>query len=72
MVGFLRVHAEEEVNHAVLRGPRIVPTPRLVVDYARNGHLSPEEARTLITTISPRRSWENSPYVAQLVTLLKE
>ena len=58
--------------HAVLQGPRIVPTPRLIVDYARNGHLSHEAARTLITTISPHRSWENSPYVAQLIALLEE
>ena len=58
--------------HAVLQGPRIVPTPRLIVDYARNGHLSHETARTLLTTISPHRSWENSPYVAQLVALLEE
>jgi hypothetical protein len=58
--------------HAVLQGPRIVPTPRLIVDYARNGHLSPEEARTLITTISPHRSWENSPYVTQLLHRLEE
>ena len=58
--------------HAVLQGPRIVPTPRLIVDYARNGHLSPEEARTLITTISPHRSWENSPYVTQLLRRLEE
>ncbi|WP_277555891.1 hypothetical protein [Halobaculum limi] len=58
--------------HAVLQGPRIVPTPRLIVDYARNGHLSPEEARTLITTISPHRSWENSPYVTQLRRRLEE
>jgi len=58
--------------HAVLQGPRIVPTPRLIVDYARNGHLSPKEARTLITTISPHRSWENSPYVTQLLHCLEE
>ena len=58
--------------HAVLQGPRIVPTPRLIVDYARNGHLSPEEARTLITTISPHRSWESSPYVTQLLHRLDE
>jgi hypothetical protein len=56
--------------HAVLQGPRTVPTPRLIVDYARNGHLSHEEARTLITTISPHRSWENSPYVTQLLQRL--
>ena len=56
--------------HAVLQGPRIVPTPRLVVDYARNGHLTQEEARRLITTISPHRSWETSPYVTQLLQRL--
>ena len=58
--------------HAVLEGPQIVPTPRLIVDYARNGHLSHKEARTLITTISPHRSWENSPYVTQLLRRLDE
>ena len=58
--------------HAVLQGPRIVPTPRLIVDYARNEHLSHEEARTLIMTISPHRSWENSPYVTQLLNRLDE
>ena len=58
--------------HAVLEGPRIVPTPRLIVDYARNGHLSYEAARTLITAISPHRSWENSPYVTQLLHRLEK
>lgn len=56
--------------HAALQGPRIVPTPRLLCDYARNGHMTHEEARTLITTISPHRSWENSPYVTQLLARL--
>nr|WP_233509334.1 hypothetical protein [Haloferax sp. Atlit-48N] len=58
--------------HAVLQGPRIVPTPRLIVDYARNRHLSHEVARMVITTISPHRSWENSPYVTQLLQRLDE
>ncbi|MEZ3118161.1 hypothetical protein RYH80_19785 [Halobaculum sp. MBLA0147] len=58
--------------HAVLQGPRIIPTPRLMVDYARNGHLTHEEAQTLITTISQYRSWENSPYVTQLLRHLDE
>jgi len=44
---------------------------RLIVDYARNGHLSHEAGRTLITTISPHRSWENSPYVTQLLHRLE-
>jgi len=56
----------------VLQGPRIVPTPRLICDYARNGHMTHEEARTLLSVISPHRSWDNSPYVAQLVALLEE
>lgn len=58
--------------HAVLRGPRIVPTPRLICDYARNGHMTREEARSLIASIIPHRSWEDSPYVAQVVTLLEK
>ena len=58
--------------HAVLQGPRIVPTPRLIGEYARNGHPSHEEARTLITAMSPHRSWENSPYVTQLLHRLDE
>lgn len=58
--------------HAVLRGPRIVPTPRLICDYTRNGHMTHSEARTLITTISPHRSWENSSYVAQLLRVLEQ
>jgi hypothetical protein len=56
--------------HAVLDGPRIVPTPRLVRDYARNGHMTDEAARTLITAISPHRSWDESPYVARVLQRL--
>ena len=56
--------------HAVLTGPRIIPTPRLICDYARNDHMGSEEARTLLEAISPHRSWENSPYVTQLHNLL--
>ncbi|QSG07595.1 hypothetical protein [Halapricum desulfuricans] len=56
--------------HATLRGPRIVPTPRLVRDYALNGHLTTEEARTLITTIGDHRSWDRSPYVTRLLDSL--
>lgn len=58
--------------HAVLQESRIVPTPRLICDYARNGHMTNEEARTLIMTISPHRSWENSTYVAQLLQRLAD
>lgn len=47
----------------MLQGPRIVPTPRIIVNYARIGYMSNEEARTPITTISPHRSWKNRPSV---------
>ncbi|WP_058826557.1 hypothetical protein [Haloferax sp. Q22] len=57
--------------HAVLQGARIVPTPRLICDYARNDHMTHEDARTLLATISAHRSWGNSPYVAQLQARLE-
>lgn len=56
--------------HAALAGPRIVPTPRLVCDYARNGYVTSTEARTLVGVISPHRSWGDSPYVSQLLDQL--
>lgn len=56
--------------HAALQGPRIAPTPRLICDYARNGHLTTAEATALIQTISQHRSWANSPYVSQLLSQL--
>jgi hypothetical protein len=52
--------------HAALQGPRIVPTPRLVCDYARNGHLTDDQARTLLTVIGTHRSWETNPYVNRM------
>jgi hypothetical protein len=58
------------VIHATLRGSLTVPTPRLILDYARNGHMTHGEARKLITTISTHRSWGNSPYVSQILGLL--
>jgi len=57
--------------HATLRGPRLVTTPRLICEYARNGHMSYDEARFLIESISPHRSWETSPYVDRVVDSLK-
>ncbi|AEH39205.1 hypothetical protein [Halopiger xanaduensis] len=47
-------------------------TARLIYDYARNGYMTTEAARTLLTVISPHRSWDDSPYVAQLVALLEQ
>lgn len=57
--------------HAALAGPRIVPAPRLICDYARDGHMTHGEARALITAISPHRSWDDSPYVTQLLDRLE-
>ncbi|WP_436927980.1 hypothetical protein [Halosimplex amylolyticum] len=57
--------------HAALRGPRIVPTPRLVCDYAHNGYLAHDDARALVERIGRHRSWEDSPYVAQLLSGLE-
>lgn len=53
--------------HAALSGPRIVPTPRLLRDYARAGHLTEAEARTLVETIGAHRSRDDSPYVTRLL-----
>jgi predicted nucleic acid-binding protein len=53
--------------HAALDGPRIVPTPRLICDYARAGHVAVENARTLVEHIGDRRSWSHSPYVQLLL-----
>ena len=52
--------------HATLRGPRIIPTPRLIRDYAHSGHMSTAEARQLLDCIGSHRSWGDSPYVALL------
>lgn len=59
------------VIHAALRGPRIVPTPRLIRDYARNSHMTNSQAATLIQAINPHRSWDNSPYVTQILGQLQ-
>lgn len=56
--------------HATLDGPRLVPTPRLVCDYARNGHLSKSDARTLVERIGSHRSWHGNPYVELLLDRL--
>ena len=50
--------------HAVLEGPRIVPTPRLVCDYARNGQLIHETANTLLTTIGSDRIGVRKPHTS--------
>ena len=56
--------------HAALTGPRIVPAPRLVCDYARNGHMTAAEARQLLSIMGQHRSWGSNPYVQQLLKTL--
>lgn len=56
--------------HAALEGPRLVPSPRLIRDYALAGHLSSAEAKALIRVIGTHRSWEGNPYVERLVGTL--
>ena len=56
--------------HAALEGPRLVPSPRLIRDYALAGHLSSEESKALIQLIGTHRSWEGNPYVERLVESL--
>jgi hypothetical protein len=56
--------------HAALTGPRIVPAPRLVCDYARNEHMTAAEARQLLSVMGRHRSWGSNPYVQQLLKTL--
>ena len=56
--------------HAALEGPRLVPSPRLIRDYALGGHMSTDEARELIEWIGKHRSWEGNPYVELLLDSL--
>lgn len=58
------------VIHAALAGPRIVPAPRLIYEYARNGHLERIDARNLIQRIGRHRSWGASAYVSLLLDRL--
>lgn len=58
--------------HATLDGPRLVPSPRLLCDYARAGHLTVDEARTLVEHVGQRRSWSSSSYVQLLLDDLRD
>ncbi|AWB26691.1 hypothetical protein [Halococcoides cellulosivorans] len=49
--------------HALVEGATLVPTPRLIRDYARNGHLTVDQARDLLDVIGPSRSWDANSYV---------
>lgn len=56
--------------HARIADATVVTTPRLVRDYAYAGHLTENEARTLLDVISHHRSWEHSSYVQHVKQML--
>lgn len=53
--------------HAASTGPRLVTAPRLLRDYALDGHLSEQAARDLLELIGEERSWSESGYVGALL-----
>lgn len=56
--------------HATLDGLRLVPTPRLICDYARNDPLTKSDARSLVERIGSHRSWDGNTYVELLLDRL--
>ncbi|QSG14695.1 hypothetical protein [Halapricum desulfuricans] len=56
--------------HALIEGATLVPTPRLLRDYARVGHMREEQARRLVETIAPHRSWGANSYVQAVLATL--
>jgi len=57
--------------HAALNASALLTTPSLLRDYVRNGHISGEEARRIIETVAPHRSWGSSPYVGLVLVSLE-
>jgi hypothetical protein len=47
----LRTTAQYTDIHAALTGPRLVPAPRLVCEYARNEHITAAGARQLLSVM---------------------
>lgn len=58
--------------HAALTGPRLVPTPRLVCDFARAGHMTHDAARQLLRVMGRHRGWAGNAYVQQLTRSLED
>lgn len=56
--------------HATLEEPRLVPSPRLIRDYALAGHLSTGGAKALIQRVGKQLSWEGNTYVERLLDSL--
>lgn len=58
--------------HAALTGPRLVPAPRLICDYARAGRVTTDDAHRLLSIIGQHRSWMSNAYVQQLLRTISE
>lgn len=56
--------------HAALTGPRIIPAPRFVCDYARDGKIADADARRLLSIMEQHRSWTDNAYFRQLLKTL--
>lgn len=56
--------------HAALTGPRIVPAPRLICDYAREGQMDDADAKRLLSIMGQHRSWTDNSYFRQLLKTL--
>lgn len=58
--------------HASLVNTRLVTTPTLLSVFVRTGHLSADDAQTLLDEISAARSWDENSYVRRARTLLAD
>lgn len=56
--------------HALVEGATLVPTPRLLHDYARVERLRTAQVRRLVETIAPHRSWVENSYVQAVLATL--
>ena len=56
--------------HASLAHTRLVTTPTLLSALVRTDHLTPEQARSHLETISTARSWHSNTYVQRAESLL--
>jgi hypothetical protein len=56
--------------HASLAHTRLVTTPTLLSALVRTDHLTSEQARSHLETISTARSWHSNTYVQRAESLL--
>jgi predicted nucleic acid-binding protein len=58
--------------HASLANTRLVTTPTLLSALVRTDHLTADQARNQLETISTARSWESNTYVQRARSLLED